>query len=164
MRKQSTTCNKSRCALLPCSSQPSNHGPPPDSKDLEPRAGLQILPSPSRLSCYRNRDLPFFLRFPLRLVWERREGGRPGNGTWRLGTGCGRVMAPHPHAPWCCSLRPGRERSNGKREKTHTFLGMEALVEHASVSARRQKPGPARLCVWRGGLRLGVLLQGLSRT
>ena len=44
--------NKSRCALLPGSSQPSNHGPSPDSKDLEPRAGLQILPSQPRLSRY----------------------------------------------------------------------------------------------------------------
>jgi hypothetical protein len=74
--------------------------------------------------------------------------------------GCGRVIAPPPFLAWCCSSGQGgggQHLGIEKREKTHTHLGLDSLVDPApSVSAHRQnrdRPGlgggesPARVLV-----------------
>ena len=71
-------------------------------------------------------------------------GGAPGTVHGVSGWLWARDGAP-PSLSTVLLMETGEGGSNGKREKTHTFLGMEALVEHPSVSARRQTPGPARL-------------------
>ena len=89
-------------------------------------------------------------------------GGAPGERSMASRDGCGRVIGAPPSLPTVLLMETREGGSNGKRERLIPFSGWKLWWStRRSVPAGRNQGRPGLVG---GGLRLGVLHQGLSRT